>query len=226
MEAATNDSSLKPFFISPFKAATWQLPHLANGGTYHRVTLPPLQRGEVWRPRQIEMLWDSLIRGFPIGFFLLAPYGQHDPNQGSREGRYAAKYNEADFSHKDGEQCYHLLDGQQRWNAITLGFVNVWEPNSVVPADLDALWVDLDEHEGITDGREFIFRVVTRSHPWGYQLNDPSQRLSAQHRREALEAYETAYSSPFAQILSGFKDCGRVSVAEEVRHDRDPDYSQ
>ena len=33
-------------------------------------------------------------------------------------------------------------------------------------------------------------------------------------------------NSPFAQILSGFKDCGRVSVAEEVRHDRDPDYSQ
>ena len=32
--------------------------------------------------------------------------------------------------------------------------------------------------------------------------------------------------SRFAQILRGFKDCGRVSVAEEVHHDRDPDHSQ
>ena len=30
----------------------------------------------------------------------------------------------------------------------------------------------------------------------------------------------------FAQFLSGFKNCGSVSVAEEVRHDRDPDHSQ
>ena len=32
--------------------------------------------------------------------------------------------------------------------------------------------------------------------------------------------------SRFAQFLSGFKNCGRVLVAEEVRHDRDPDHSQ
>ena len=33
-------------------------------------------------------------------------------------------------------------------------------------------------------------------------------------------------NSRFAQFLSGFKNCGRVLVAEEVRHDRDPDHSQ
>jgi type I restriction enzyme S subunit len=32
--------------------------------------------------------------------------------------------------------------------------------------------------------------------------------------------------SRFAQILRGFKDCGRVSVAEEAHHVRDPDHSQ
>jgi Protein of unknown function DUF262 len=35
--------------------------------------LPALQRGAVWKPYQIEGLWDSLVRSFPIGAFLLAP---------------------------------------------------------------------------------------------------------------------------------------------------------
>ena len=36
----------------------------------------------------------------------------------------------------------------------------------------------------------------------------------------------STYDSRFAQFLSGFKNCGRVLGAEEVRHDRDPDHSQ
>ena len=33
------------------------------------VKIPELQRGLVWKPAQVELLWDSILRGFPIGSF-------------------------------------------------------------------------------------------------------------------------------------------------------------
>ena len=31
------------------------------------IQLPTLQRGFVWQPHQMEALWDSILRGYPIG---------------------------------------------------------------------------------------------------------------------------------------------------------------
>lgn len=59
------------------------------------VQLPDLQRGLVWNPRQVELLWDSMLRGFTIGSFILSDT-------------------------EDGH--YFLMDGQQRYNAIATGY--------------------------------------------------------------------------------------------------------
>ena len=37
------------------------------------VEVPALQRGLVWEPHQVELLWDSILRGFPIGAFAFTP---------------------------------------------------------------------------------------------------------------------------------------------------------
>src|SRR5208282_481496 len=37
-------------------------------------SLPALQRGSVWKPHQVERLWDSLTRGLPIGALILATF--------------------------------------------------------------------------------------------------------------------------------------------------------
>ena len=66
------------------------------------VSLPTVQRGFVWKPYQIENLWDSLLRGYPIGAFVLSPR-----QSANRE-----------------ESKYEMLDGQQRATAICLGFGN------------------------------------------------------------------------------------------------------
>lgn len=57
--------------------------------------IPSIQRGLVWKPVQTELLWDSILRGFPIGTFtvLVKPGAPSD-----------------------------LIDGQQRLNAIISGF--------------------------------------------------------------------------------------------------------
>lgn len=103
--------------------------------------IPSIQRGLVWKPKQVEMLWDSLLRGFPIGTFTVLL---------------------KDGSSSDGD----LVDGQQRLNAIISGFT---EPDakseSVVWIDL----MFMDEARATT--RKYGVRVTTRAHPWGYNLD-------------------------------------------------------
>ena len=55
-----------------------------------KFTIPDIQRGLVWNSAQMEVFWDSLLRGIPIGVFTVAKI--------------------------NGEKI--LLDGQQRLNAI------------------------------------------------------------------------------------------------------------
>jgi hypothetical protein len=71
------------------------------------VKIPAIQRGLVWKPHQVELLWDSILRQFPIGAFILS----------------------------QKENMCDLIDGQQRWNAIALGY-GTSDENCV-------LWFDL-----------------------------------------------------------------------------------
>jgi hypothetical protein len=166
--------------LSLHEIANWQLaPEMGEV----RAALPALQRGFVWKVRQVEELWDSIIRRFPIGAFLLSPF---DEKQGKQRFKYEQRHEQVDtviFT-----PTHHLLDGQQRSTAIALGFMDVWSGSSDIGS---ALWVDIGEAPKKQDV-EFIFRVLTRSHPWGYSRDDSSKILTAQYRREALEAYQQA----------------------------------
>jgi len=130
------------------------------------VDLPELQRGFVWKPNQIESLWDSLLRGFPIGSFLLS-------------------------MNVDGK--LFILDGQQRATSIALGFYDPWQKNEENQAfwslkKVPVLWLDLTPKEKpIT--QKFVLRLVTQSHPWGYQVVNNSYILSLSDRRKALELF-------------------------------------
>lgn len=144
--------------------ASWQLE--AETAT---VGLPALQRGYVWKPSQVENLWDSLLRGFPIGSFVL-----------SQDGTGAGKL--------------YLLDGQQRATAIFMGHHNPWSNGKQrawkLIKDVPILWVDLVGPDEKGDPKKFTFRLVTRSHPWGYQREDNTRPLIATERRKAIEQYK------------------------------------
>jgi hypothetical protein len=134
-----------------------------------RITLPKLQRGRVWKPHQVEQLWDSLLQGFPIGSFLIMPFS---PEQ-----------------KRDEHADYHLLDGQQRMNAIALAFDGPGKSSEERPEA--ALWIDLEKPPfEDTHGRQFVFRVVTFSHPWGYDRMNPQKRLSASNMRQAIAEFK------------------------------------
>lgn len=146
-----------------------------------QVALPALQRGAVWKPQQVEDLWDSLMRGFPIGSFLVSPFSA---TRGARPLKYARNPPSPDST----TYAHHLLDGQQRSNAIALAFLDSWQ-SPEEPSPPAVLWLDLAPQKKESDDRQFIFRVTTSSHPWGYERTDPSKRLESAKKREALEAF-------------------------------------
>lgn len=116
--------------------ASWQIPDLSpSTDNIIRATLPALQRGSVWKPHQTERLWDSLIRAFPVGAFLFAPYNE------------MTKDIYGDHSFRLGSQnsyTHYLLDGQQRATSIALGFYDIWkEGNFEKCKDGPVLWIDL-----------------------------------------------------------------------------------
>lgn len=129
---------------------------VANG----TIELPPIQRGFVWKPYQIENLWDSLLRGFPIGCFICKKTG---------DGRHI-----------------EILDGQQRLTSILLGlnWNNDQEESTYVKhikemQNEHKIFLDLERYEeDKNDHRKYNTRVITISHPWGYQRSPNNKILS------------------------------------------------
>lgn len=134
------------------------------------VSLPSLQRGFVWTPNKIEALWDSIFRGYPIGAVLMSV-------------------------EKNGQEIIHreLLDGQQRSTSIALGFFNPFDESRQksffsLKDYLPSVWIDL-KPEKMTLGQKFLIRVLTKSHPWGYQINNKTLEMS--NRRKAFDYFKT-----------------------------------
>lgn len=162
MKTQEQNKSARLFTIRDI--ANWQL--LSTEGT-KKVELPALQRGFVWRPAQIEELWDSLLRGFPIGSFLLSHQEKH---------------------------AMQLMDGQQRATSIALGHFDPWRDHAdnagfwAFAKDHDGIptvWLDLLPRNK-PEGQLFVPRVVTQSHPWGYKLANSKAVLRVSDREQAL----------------------------------------
>lgn len=178
VRAAPSDET--PRTLSLKQIAAWELPQL-DAPCEIRASVPALQRGLVWNPQQVELLWDSILRGFPIGSLVVCEKVNH------QERGLAQNI------------THHLLDGQQRCNAITLGF---YDPFDAQPPEFHSnksesiLWIDLAPNRRAEfsypqiphdSTRQFLIRVTTRAHPWGYRADDNAKRLSASDIRECLE---------------------------------------
>ncbi len=145
-------------------------------GKETKIDLPSLQRGFVWKPNQIEALWDSIFRGYPIGAILMS---------------------------KDDQENRNLLDGQQRCTSIALGHFNPFDENRASYLSLKSykpsIWIDLAPKQAV-NGQKFVFRCLTQSHPWGYQLKDSNTTLSMSHRRKALDYFKEKASFDDNQV--------------------------
>jgi hypothetical protein len=140
------------------KKGIWTIPELIQLNQEGCLDLPNVQRGFVWKPSQVENLWDSLLRRFPIGAFIVD------------EGN---------------EKKTMLIDGQQRATSILLGFAG-----KALRTSSDDIRVFIDLRRPVEkEGRQYAFRVITRSHPWGYQRGDNTKTLEAKHKEAAAELW-------------------------------------
>ena len=88
--------------------------------------LPAIQREFIWKPEQITSLFDSLMRGYPIGSFLFWNVKQ-DKCQDYKFYRLLSEYHERDQRHNPlfdpvGDAGVTvILDGQQRLTSLHIG---------------------------------------------------------------------------------------------------------
>lgn len=88
--------------------------------------LPAIQREFVWKPEQIERLFDSLLQGYPFGTFL---FWKVEAATGGKFKFYdfVLNYHQRDAAHcPELGQLLHqsvtaVLDGQQRLTALNIG---------------------------------------------------------------------------------------------------------
>lgn len=89
----------------PIKIKKLSLPKLLSFIENRRVAIPEFQRGYVWKVKQIRNLFDSLIKHYPIGSFIIWE---------TRKNIEARPIN----GDKLGGRKYLIIDGQQRMATI------------------------------------------------------------------------------------------------------------
>jgi len=88
--------------------------------------LPSIQREFVWGPSQIERLFDSLMRGYPISTFLLWRVEKENIND-FQFYEFIKHYHEKDNKHNsqvdlpNDQEVEAILDGQQRMTSLFIG---------------------------------------------------------------------------------------------------------
>ena len=139
------------------------------------IALPPLQRGFVWKPSKIVNLWDSLLRGMPIGSLMLSRL--------EADATYVSLTNHTNRkTGKAPQGGYNLLDGQQRTLAMLLGWPNGPTDNS------RCIWIDFGK-PGI-NGSPFSIRITTQAQPFGFSPSDPDRKLALNERKTARDLFD------------------------------------
>ena len=129
-------------------------------------TIPDIQRGLVWNATRCEVLWDSILRGIPIGAISVRPTSRLEPK-------------------------WEIFDGQQRSYAAAMGYAD-WPTKEKGKKSI--LWIDLKPKND--HGRKFVLMVTTLAHPWGYSLSNDEKadnRLSAWEQRDAVRKLNGAW---------------------------------
>lgn len=139
------------------------------------------------------------MRGFPIGSLVV----RRKLATGVQDARHG----------DDDRTTHHLLDGQQRAQAIRLGFEDAFGDYPHKAPQI--LWLDLNP-DRLGESRAFLFRVTTVAHPWGYQPNDGADRVAMRLIRESLEKCGQSTDGEGFERRPRPKDCWPIAAAVPV----------
>ncbi len=143
------------------------------------IGLPVFQRGSAWNERRVEMLWDSLSRGYPVGTLLLAETGSQVADYEWVAKPLPSGHAGMATAIAPRPPALQLLDGQQRCVALALGF-RPWDDATSMK-----LWLDVAALARADDGesRRRRFHACSWPHLWGRDQEE--RRASLAQRRRA-----------------------------------------
>lgn len=138
------------------------------------LVLPAIQRELVWEPQQIENVWDSLMRGYPIGSFLfwkipMKMQGEVRLYHFMTEFDVRRRHN-VEFEPATGTQIIAVLDGQQRLSAMNIGLRGSyrwklprlhWNNEAAFPKRVLCLRLDEADQEPDAESAEYDFSFLT-----------------------------------------------------------------
>lgn len=131
-----------------------------------RLALPSFQRDAVWDERHVDLLWDSMLRGFPVGAILLARGRNADTRHLQLSRMDVAK------ASRRLDTGLVLIDGQQRSIAVAMGFRS-WRDG-----DPCRLWVDIAEPTTEKDAATFRVVLCSVRYPWGQGATEAQKRAT------------------------------------------------
>lgn len=140
--------------------------------------LPAIQRKFVWEPEDIELLFDSIMRGYPIGTFLFW-YVSGEKKNDYTFYKFLLNYHERDAYLNEPapypelrDEIVGVLDGQQRLSAIYLSLQGTyayknsgarWENDDAFPKRQLYLNLIFKASEYTTDSLLYEFKFLTES---------------------------------------------------------------
>lgn len=116
--------------------------------------IPKFQRAFVWEAKQVAKLIDSLIKGYPIGSFILWKTKE-------RLNSYKQFGNSFLQEPKVNDYVYYILDGQQRITSLFLTYRGEHIKGSDGDIDFSQIFIDLDQN--LNSDNEICSTIKTES---------------------------------------------------------------
>lgn len=147
--------------------------HVINSIEKKEILLPAIQREFVWSTDQIEMLFDSLMRKYPLGSFLFWEVNSDNINS-YQFYEFIRNYHQKNNKHNEkanilGEKnITAILDGQQRLTSLYIGLKGSysyktqrkrWDNNNAFPER--KLYINILNNKTIDD-KEYDFKFLTK----------------------------------------------------------------
>ncbi|HGO5853846.1 TPA: DUF262 domain-containing protein [Mannheimia haemolytica] len=195
----------------------------------NKYLLPSIQREFIWKSEQIERLFDSLMKGYPISSFLFWEVKKETAYHYNfykfiNEYREWFKSHNEEYSTNGINDFYAVLDGQQRLTSLYIGlkgsfaykaYRKRWEDTeNSLPTRY--LYLNISgKLENEEDGREYDFKFLTKKETEGnefYKSNDSKmwfrvgKILNYQNDREFDDLLKNIEKDDSKRILQRLRD--------------------
>ncbi len=187
-----------------------QYPHLIADIERGDIKIPQFQREFVWDIDKSAKLIDSILKGFPIGSFIL--WKTND------QLRLVRGLGRGDFPTRTGENVNYVLDGQQRLTSIYCCLTGAKIHREIgKESDYSTIYADLDADEGSVVADHFTEPPSSEQYIKIVDLLSVNFELIAKYtpeRRSKIQSYYStisSYSFPIIEISDA-----TIDVATEI----------